>query len=61
MDTRTGFWNGRIPRILLGINNFIILASSIILTGIISYFLRRHGSRGVHLVYNEVIVCQPSE
>jgi len=54
MDTRRGFFNGRVPRILLGLNNFIILASSIILTGILSYFLH-WGYRGTHVTYNEVI------
>lgn len=60
MDTRTGFWNGRIARMLLGANNFIILASSAIIVGILSYFLRRDRHRGTHIVYEEVIVCQPS-
>lgn len=56
MDTRGGFFSGRIARTLLGINNFIILASSVIITGVLSYFLRHWGYRGTHLVYNEVIV-----
>ncbi|KAK4135151.1 hypothetical protein BT67DRAFT_420845 [Trichocladium antarcticum] len=55
MDTRTGFWNGRIARMLLGANNFIILASSAIIVGILSYFLRRDRHRGTHIVYEEVI------
>ncbi|KAK3291084.1 uncharacterized protein B0H64DRAFT_409782 [Chaetomium fimeti] len=54
MDTLGSFFNGRIARSLLGVNNFIILASSIIITGILSYFLH-WGYRGTHLVYNEVI------
>ncbi|SPQ23520.1 2eef0542-c2e9-454b-85f2-4cf1b8fa609f [Thermothielavioides terrestris] len=55
MDTRSGFLTGRIARTLLGLNNFIILASSTILTGILSYLLHRSSFRGTHLVYNEVI------
>ncbi|KAL2133211.1 hypothetical protein VTI74DRAFT_2720 [Chaetomium olivicolor] len=55
MGTRTDFFSGRIARTLLGLNNFIILASSTILTGILSYFLHHWGYRGTHLVYNEVI------
>ena len=56
MDTQRGFFSGRVPRVLLGLNNFIILASSIILTGILSYFLH-WGYRGTHVTFNEVIVC----
>lgn len=59
MDTRGGFFSGRIARTLLGLNNFIIFASSTILTGILSYFLHRTRFRGTHLVYEEVIVSQP--
>lgn len=55
MDTRRGFLAGRIPRTLLGLNNFVVLASSIILTGILSYFIHWH-YRGTHIIYNEVIV-----
>ncbi|KAK4150432.1 hypothetical protein C8A00DRAFT_46175 [Chaetomidium leptoderma] len=57
MDTigRGGFFSGRIARTLLGLSNFVILASSIIITGILSYFLHHWGYRGTHLVYNEVI------
>jgi hypothetical protein len=58
MDTRGGFFSGRTARTLLGINNFIILASSAIITGILSYFLH-WGYRGTHLIYNEVIVGFP--
>ncbi|KAL2017433.1 hypothetical protein VTK56DRAFT_2089 [Thermocarpiscus australiensis] len=55
MDTGRNFFQGRIPRGLLGLNNFIILASSTILTGIIAHFLRRYPFRGTHLVYQLVI------
>lgn len=55
MDTRGGFFNGRIARILLGVNNFVILASSIIITAIVSYFIH-WGYRRTHVVYEEVIV-----
>jgi hypothetical protein len=47
---------GRIPRTLLGLNNFLVLASSIILTGILAYFIHWR-YRGTHVVYNLVIVC----
>jgi len=61
MDTRRGFLGGRIPRTLLGLNNFIVLASSIILTGILSYFIHWR-YRGTHVIYNEVIVrCRLSK
>ncbi len=62
MDTKRGFFGGPAARTLLGLNNFMILASSIILTGILSYFLH-WGYRGTHVTYNEVIVCpyQPSD
>ncbi|KAJ4288796.1 hypothetical protein N0V88_007332 [Collariella sp. IMI 366227] len=55
MDTGTGFFSGRMVRTLLSLNNFLILASSTIITGILSYFIRHWGYRGTHLVYNEVI------
>ncbi|KAK4139564.1 uncharacterized protein C8A04DRAFT_40626 [Dichotomopilus funicola] len=55
MNTIGNFFNGRIARTLLSANNFIILASSVIITGILSYFLRHWRDRGTHLVYNEVI------
>ncbi|KAL2173289.1 uncharacterized protein P884DRAFT_169296, partial [Thermothelomyces heterothallicus CBS 202.75] len=54
MATRTGLFSGRTARSLLGLNNLMILSSSAILTGILSYFLHR-GYRSTHLVYNEVI------
>ncbi len=57
MDTKLGFLNGALGRTLLGFNNFVILASSIIITGILSYFLH-WGYRGTHIIYNEVIVCR---
>ncbi|AEO55732.1 hypothetical protein MYCTH_2116433 [Thermothelomyces thermophilus ATCC 42464] len=47
-------FSGRTARSLLGLNNFMILSSSAILTGILSYFLHR-GLRLTHLIYNEVI------
>ena len=50
------FFSGRVPRILLGINSFIILASSIILTAILLYLIHWH-YRGTHVIYQEVIVC----
>lgn len=59
MDTRGGFFSGRIARALLGLNSFIILASSAIITGILSYF-RHWGYRGTHLVYSLVIVSVQS-
>ncbi|GAB1315340.1 MARVEL domain-containing protein [Madurella fahalii] len=55
MDTRRGFMEGLIPRTLLGLSNFIILASSTILTGILAYFIRRYRYRGTHVVYGVVI------
>ncbi|KAK4245131.1 hypothetical protein C7999DRAFT_34529 [Corynascus novoguineensis] len=54
MVDKVGFLNGRIARALLSFNNFIILASSAILVGILSYFLN-WGYRSTHLIYNEVI------
>ncbi|KAK3901820.1 hypothetical protein C8A05DRAFT_44614 [Staphylotrichum tortipilum] len=48
------FFNGRVPRALLGINSFVILASSIVLTGILSYLVHWH-YRGTHVIYQEVI------
>ncbi|KAK0742587.1 hypothetical protein B0T18DRAFT_430033 [Schizothecium vesticola] len=44
-----------IPRTLLGLSNLIVLASSAILTGILSHFFHKHHGRGTHLIYNEVI------
>ncbi|KAK1760011.1 hypothetical protein QBC47DRAFT_291706 [Echria macrotheca] len=45
-----------IPRSLLGLSNFSVLASSAIVTGIISWFLHRWpGYRNTHLIYQEVI------
>lgn len=60
MDTTRGggFFDGRIARALLGLSNFIILASSVILTGILAHFINRYGYRGTHLIYNLVIVCR---
>ncbi len=50
------FFNGRVPRALLGINSAVILASSIVLTGILSYLVHWN-YRGTHVIYQEVIVC----
>ncbi|KAK0628773.1 hypothetical protein B0T17DRAFT_166612 [Bombardia bombarda] len=55
MDTVKNFKDQRIHRSLLGANNFIILASSAIITGILSYFIRHYRGRGTHLIYQEVI------
>jgi hypothetical protein len=60
MDTKGGFFNGRIVRILLGVSSFVILASSIIITAIVSYFIH-WGYRRTHVVYEEVIVCSVSK
>jgi len=48
-----------ISRTLLGLSNLIVLASSAILTGILSHFFHKHHGRGTHLIYNEVIVGPP--
>jgi hypothetical protein len=56
-SSRSGFFNGRIARALLGVNNFVILASSVITTAILAYLIRHWGYRDTHLVYNLVIVC----
>ena len=37
-------------------NDFLVFCSSAIVTGIISYFLHNYSYRGVHVVYQEVIV-----
>jgi hypothetical protein len=50
------FFNGPVPRALLGINSAVILASSIVLIGILSYFIN-WDYRGTHVIYQEVIVC----
>ncbi|KAL2158800.1 hypothetical protein VTH06DRAFT_3992 [Thermothelomyces fergusii] len=50
----TGLFSGRIARSLLGLNNFMILASSAILTGILAYLIH-WGYRTTHVVYSEVI------
>ncbi|KAH6843492.1 hypothetical protein B0I37DRAFT_408316 [Chaetomium sp. MPI-CAGE-AT-0009] len=54
MNTREGFFSSRIARGLLGANNIIILACSIINTGILAYFINWN-YRGTHLIYNQVI------
>lgn len=36
--------------------HFMIFASSVIVTGIVSYFLNKYRFRGAHIVYQEVIV-----
>jgi ubiquinone biosynthesis protein Coq4 len=59
MDTRRGFFSGRVARTLLGLNNFIILASSIINTAIMAYFIHWNYRR-THDIYNIVIVRSSS-
>ncbi|KAK4119090.1 hypothetical protein N657DRAFT_605239 [Parathielavia appendiculata] len=51
---RGGFFSGRIARAVLTLNNFVILASSVIITALMAYFVRR-GLRGRHNIYNLVI------
>ncbi|KXX75056.1 hypothetical protein MMYC01_207764 [Madurella mycetomatis] len=46
---------GHIPRALLGLNNFLILALSTILREILTYFIRRYRHRGTHVVYGLII------
>ncbi|KAL2116198.1 hypothetical protein VTJ04DRAFT_10453 [Mycothermus thermophilus] len=48
------FFTGRAARALLSFSNFMVFASSAILVGIISYYIR-WGYRGVHWVYPLVI------
>ncbi|KAK0744532.1 hypothetical protein B0T21DRAFT_389842 [Apiosordaria backusii] len=57
MDTTNTkrFFDNRIIRTFLGFHNFLILASSTILTGLLSYLLHRYRYRNTHLVYQEVI------
>jgi ubiquinone biosynthesis protein Coq4 len=55
MDTGRGFFKGRIARALLGLSNFIVLASSIINTAIMAYFIHWNYRR-THDIYNIVIV-----
>ncbi|KAK4228694.1 hypothetical protein QBC38DRAFT_148751 [Podospora fimiseda] len=55
MDTVRNMFDNPIIRTFLGLHNFIILAASTIITGIISYFLHRYKYRNTHLVYEEVI------
>jgi len=59
MDRTRSSLSNIIPRSMLGLNNLIILSSSAIITGILSWFLHRYRYRGTHLVYNEVIVRSP--
>jgi hypothetical protein len=42
------------------VNSLVILTSSIIITGIVSYFIH-WGYRRTHVVYQEVIVCSVSK
>ncbi|KAK0617751.1 hypothetical protein B0T14DRAFT_433346 [Immersiella caudata] len=44
-----------IPRSMLGLNNFIILSSSAVITGILSHFIHHYPYRGTHLIFQEVI------
>ncbi|KAK3315737.1 hypothetical protein B0H66DRAFT_624389 [Apodospora peruviana] len=55
MDSTKRFLDNRISRSFLGLNNFLILGSSAILTGILSHFIHRYHARGTHMVYQEVI------
>ncbi|KAK4666401.1 hypothetical protein QC763_404200 [Podospora pseudopauciseta] len=57
MDTTNTkrFFDNPIIRTFLGLHNFLVLASSTILTGILSYFLHHYRYRNTHLVYQEVI------
>lgn len=55
MAMGTDLFSGRIARALLSFNNVMILASSAILLGILSYYIS-WGYRSTHLIYNEVIV-----
>ncbi|KAK4097742.1 hypothetical protein N658DRAFT_387406, partial [Parathielavia hyrcaniae] len=48
------FFSGRIARAILGLNNFVILASSVIITAIMAYFVAR-GLRGTIPIYLLVI------
>ncbi|KAK4447187.1 hypothetical protein QBC34DRAFT_427484 [Podospora aff. communis PSN243] len=54
-NSRTSRLSNIIPRSLLGINNFMILASSAIVTGILSHFLHHYRYRNTYIVYMEVI------
>jgi hypothetical protein len=38
-------------------SDFMVFASSPIVTGVISYFLHEYFLRSAHIVYQEVIVC----
>ncbi|KAK3693064.1 hypothetical protein B0T22DRAFT_367887 [Podospora appendiculata] len=55
MNTAKNTAGQLVHRSMLGINNFIILSSSAIITGILSYFIHRYRGRGTHLIYQEVI------
>ncbi|KAK4168383.1 hypothetical protein QBC43DRAFT_376049 [Cladorrhinum sp. PSN259] len=55
MDSASHLFDNPIVRTFLGLHNLIILASSTIITGIISYLLHRYRYRNTHLVYEEVI------
>lgn len=39
-------------------NHLMVLISSIIVTGLASWFLAKYDYRGVDIVYQEVIVCR---
>lgn len=41
-------------------NHLMILISSTIVTGLVSWFLHKYDYRGVNIVYQEVIVCLPT-
>ncbi|KAK3998205.1 hypothetical protein QBC44DRAFT_363734 [Cladorrhinum sp. PSN332] len=55
MDAARNLFDNPIVRTFLGLHNFLILASSTIITGIISYLLHRYTYRNTHLVYQEGI------
>lgn len=46
-------------RFIAFFNHLMILASSAIVTGLVSWFLDKYDYRGVNIVYQEVIVCPP--
>ena len=44
-------------RFIAFFNHLMILASSAIVTGLVSWFLHKYDYRGVNIVYQECIVC----
>jgi len=55
MDGTRSSLSNLIPRSLLGLSNFMVLTSSAIIVGIMSWFLHRWPFRNTHMVYQEVI------